>query len=264
MTKKIIQGLYSGVKTEEIDTLAAETSFSFDSTSLEYQELASRIFVSNLHKKTPSKFSDSILLQNKFNVKGLKEKVSYVRDDIRDYVLKHKDVLDAAIKHENDYFYKYNGCKILERSYLIKIDGKIKDRPQYMLMRVALEIFSQNMEQNDDIETVIMYYNLMSERKVVHATPTLFNSSTNGNFCNSCYLLTMKEDSIDGIYETLKRTALISKAAGGVGLDITPIRASTSYIRGTNGSSNGIVPMLKVYNDTARYVDQVFLLNKIF
>jgi len=216
----------------------------------DYSVLAARISVSNLHKMTISKFSE--LCEQFYNYTHPKtgEPAPLVSEEVYNIAQKHKDVLDGAIVHARDFEYDYFGFKTLEKSYLLKMNGRISERPQLMLMRVAVGI------HGDDIEKVIETYNLMSERFFTHATPTLFNAGTNMPQMSSCFLMTMKEDSIDGIYDTLKNSAVISKYAGGIGLAIHSIRASRSYIRGTNGSSNGIVPMLRVFNNTARYVDQ--------
>jgi len=217
----------------------------------DYSILAARISVSNLHKMTESKFSK--LVEKFYNYKHPKtgEAAPLVSKEVYDIAMKHKDVLDGAIVHARDFDYDYFGFKTLEKSYLLKLHGKIAERPQLMLMRVAVGIHG-----GDDMDKVIETYNLLSERYFTHATPTLFNAGTNMPQMSSCFLLTMKADSIDGIYDSLKDCAVISKYAGGIGLAIHDIRASRSYIRGTNGSSNGIVPMLRVFNNTARYVDQ--------
>lgn len=175
---------------------------------------------------------------------------SLVSKETYDVVMKHKDTLDAAVIHDRDFELDYFGFKTLEKSYLLKVDGKIAERPQHMLMRVSIGI------HGDDIPRIIETYDLLSQRYFTHATPTLFNAGTPNAQMSSCFLMCMKEDSIDGIYDTLKNCAVISKYAGGIGMSISNIRASQSYIRGTNGTSNGIVPMLRVFNNTARYVDQ--------
>jgi ribonucleoside-diphosphate reductase alpha chain len=173
-----------------------------------------------------------------------------IADDVHEIIQKNAQLLDSTIIYDRDFGYDYFGFKTLERSYLLRINGKVAERPQHMLMRVSVGI------HKEDIDAAIETYNLMSERWFTHATPTLFNAGTPKPQMSSCFLLTMKDDSIDGIYDTLKQCAKISQSAGGIGLSIHNVRATGSYIRGTNGTSNGIVPMLRVFNDTARYVDQ--------
>ncbi len=247
---KVIEGLYDGVKTTDLDNLAAEVAASKTLDHPDYALLASRIAVSNMHKNTKKVFSEVIDdLYNYIDPKT-NQRASMIADDVYEVVQNNKAVLDSNVIYDRDFRYDYFGFKTLERSYLLKIDGKIAERPQHMLMRVSLGI------HKNDIEQVIKTYNLLSEGWFTHATPTLFNSGTPKPQMSSCFLLTMKEDSIDGIYETLKSCAKISQSAGGIGLSIHNIRATGSYIKGTNGTSNGIVPMLRVFNDTARYVDQ--------
>lgn len=247
---KVIEGLYDGVKTTDLDNLAAEVAASKTLDHPDYALLASRIAVSNMHKNTKKVFSDVVDdLYNYIDPKTNK-RASMIADDVYEVVQKNKDFLDSNVIYDRDFRYDYFGFKTLERSYLLKINGQIAERPQHMLMRVSLGI------HKNDIEAVIKTYNLLSEGWFTHATPTLFNSGTPKPQMSSCFLLTMKEDSIDGIYETLKSCAKISQSAGGIGLSIHDVRATGSYIKGTNGTSNGIVPMLRVFNDTARYVDQ--------
>jgi ribonucleoside-diphosphate reductase alpha chain len=247
---KVIEGLYDGVTTTELDNLAAETAASMSTIHPDYSLLASRIAVSNLHKNTTKSFSSTIeALYNYVEPKtGLR--ASLIDDDVYRVISEHAAVLDSTIIYDRDFAFDYFGFKTLERSYLLKLDGKVVERPQHMYMRVAVGIHL------DDIDQVIKTYNLLSERWFTHATPTLFNAGTPKPQMSSCFLLTMKDDSIDGIYDTLKQTAKISQSAGGIGLSIHNIRATGSYISGTNGTSNGIIPMLRVFNDTARYVDQ--------
>lgn len=230
--------------------LAAQTAASFATQHPDYSILAARISVSNLHKQTIDKFS--VLVEEFHNYKHPKTGLPapLISDEVYEIVQQYKDQLDGAIIHARDFEYDYFGFKTLEKSYLLKMHGKIAERPQFMLMRVALGI------HGSDVPRAIETYNLLSERYFTHATPTLFNAGTTMPQMSSCFLLAMKEDSIDGIYETLKNCAIISKYAGGIGLNIHNIRSSQSYIRGTNGTSNGIVPMLRVFNNTARYVDQ--------
>ena len=247
---KVIEGLYDGVKTTDLDNLAAEVAASKTLDHPDYALLASRIAVSNMHKNTKKVFSEVVDdLYNYIDPKTNK-KASLIADDVYEVVQKHKAQLDSSVIYDRDFKYDYFGFKTLERSYLLRINGLVAERPQHMLMRVSLGI------HKEDIDAVLKTYDLLSEGWFTHATPTLFNSGTPKPQMSSCFLLTVKEDSIDGIYETLKSCAKISQAAGGIGLSIHDIRATGSYIKGTNGTSNGIVPMLRVFNDTARYVDQ--------
>jgi len=247
---KVIEGVYDNVTTSQLDNLAAETAAMLTTKHPDYAQLASRIAVSNLHKNTNKSFSKTMeLLYNYIDPKTGK-KAPLLADDVYDIIKEYAEVLDSTIIYDRDFGYDFFGFKTLEKSYLLKINGKVAERPQHMLMRVAVGI------HKEDIESVIITYNLMSERWFTHATPTLFNSGTPKPQMSSCFLLTMKDDSIDGIYDTLKNCAKISQSAGGIGLSIHNVRATGSYIRGTNGTSNGIIPMLRVFNDTARYVDQ--------
>lgn len=230
--------------------LAAETAASFATQHPDYSVLAARISVSNLHKMTEPKFSKLCQAFNDYLHPRTGKPAPLVSPETYEISQKYADQLDAAIAHERDFEFDFFGFKTLEKSYLLKMHGKIAERPQNMLMRVAVGI------HGDDIPRVIETYNYLSERYFTHATPTLFNAGTNMAQMSSCFLLTMKADSIDGIYDTLKDCAVISKYAGGIGLAVHNVRASASYIRGTNGTSNGIVPMLRVFNNTARYVDQ--------
>lgn len=247
---QVINGIYSGVTTVELDTLAAETAAYMTTTHPDYAVLAARIAVSNLHKETKKQFSAVMKDLYEYVNPATGKHSPLVSKEVYDIVQRHAEQLDSAIIYDRDYNYRYFGFKTLERSYLLKIRGKVAERPQHMLMRVAVGI------HREDIESAIETYNLMSEGWFTHASPTLFNSGTPHPQLSSCFLLTMADDSIDGIYETLKMCALISKAAGGIGLNIHCIRAAGSYIAGTNGVSNGLVPMLRVFNNTARYVDQ--------
>ena len=247
---KVIEGIYDGVTTGELDNLAAETAASFTISHPDYALLASRLSVSNLHKNTEKSFSLTAKALYEYIDPKTNLPAPLIADDVYEVIQKNAEVIDSSVIYDRDFTYDYFGFKTLERSYLLKLDGKIAERPQHMLMRVSLGI------HKDDIEAAINTYNLMSERWFTHATPTLFNSGTPKPQMSSCFLLTTKEDSIDGIYDTLKQTAKISQSAGGIGLSIHDVRATGSYIKGTNGTSNGIVPMLKVFNDTARYVDQ--------
>ena len=247
---KVIEGIYEGVTTSELDNLAAETAASLTTKHPDYALLASRIAVSNLHKNTNKSFSKTMeALYNYIDPKTGK-KAPLLADDIYDIIMKNAQELDSTIIYDRDFGYDYFGFKTLERSYLLKLNGQVAERPQHMIMRVAVGI------HKNDIAAAIETYNLMSERWFTHATPTLFNAGTPKPQMSSCFLLTVKEDSIEGIYDTLKSCAKISQSAGGIGLSIHNVRATGSYIRGTNGTSNGIIPMLRVFNDTARYVDQ--------
>ena len=247
---RVIEGLYDGVTTSELDNLASEIAATMTTSHPDYAQLAARISVSNLHKNTKKSFSDTMTdLYQYVNPRTGKD-APLLSDEVYDIIQKNKDVLDSSIIYNRDFGYDFFGFKTLERSYLLKLNGEIVERPQHMLMRVSVGI---HME---DIDSVLETYELMSKRYFTHATPTLFNSGTPKPQMSSCFLLAMQDDSIDGIYDTLKQTAKISQSAGGIGLSIHNVRATGSYISGTNGTSNGIVPMLRVYNDTARYVDQ--------
>jgi len=250
VAKKVIEGIYDGVPTTELDNLAAETAASLTTKHPDYAQLASRIAVSNLHKNTIKSFSETMEKLYNYTDKGSGKRMPLLADDVYEIIQANAELLDSTIIYDRDFGFDYFGFKTLEKSYLLKVDGKIAERPQHMYMRVAIGI------HKNDIESAIKTYNLMSERWFTHATPTLFNAGTPKPQMSSCFLLTMKDDSIDGIYDTLKQTARISQSAGGIGLAIHNIRATGSYIGGTNGTSNGIIPMLRVFNDTARYVDQ--------
>lgn len=247
---KVIEGIYDGVLTTDLDNLAAEVAAARTIDHPDYALLASRIAVSNLHKETKKSFSEVVEDLYKYIDPKTGQNAALVADDVYAIIMENKEVLDSSIIYDRDFRYDYFGFKTLTRSYLLKLDGQIVERPQQMLMRVAVGI------HKTDIQAAIKTYNLMSEGWFTHATPTLFNSGTPKPQMSSCFLLTMKEDSISGIYETLKSCAQISQSAGGIGLALHDIRATGSYIKGTNGTSNGIVPMLRVFNDTARYVDQ--------
>ena len=247
---RVIEGVYDGVTTTELDNLAAEVSATNAVTHPDYAQLASRIAVSNLHKATKKSFTETMQDLHEYVDPITGENASLIAEDVWEIIQKNSELLDSSIIYDRDFNYDFFGFKTLERSYLLKIDGKIAERPQQMLMRVAVGI------HKDDMESAIETYNMMSEGWFTHATPTLFNAGTPKPQMSSCFLLTMKEDSISGIYDTLKQCAKISQNAGGIGLAIHDIRATGSYIKGTNGTSNGIVPMLRVFNDTARYVDQ--------
>ena len=250
VAKKTIEGIFDGVPTTELDNLAAETAASLTITHPDYAILASRIAVSNLHKNTVKSFTATMRKLYNYTDKASGKILPLIADDVMQIIEDNTDLLDSTIIYDRDFAFDYFGFKTLEKSYLLKVNGKIVERPQHMYMRVAVGI------HKNDIDSIIKTYHLMSERWFTHATPTLFNAGTPKPQMSSCFLLTMKEDSIDGIYNTLKQTAKISQSAGGIGLAIHNIRATGSYIGGTNGTSNGIIPMLRVFNDTARYVDQ--------
>ena len=247
---RVIEGVYDGVTTTELDNLAAEVAATNAVTHPDYAQLASRIAVSNLHKATKKSFTETMKDLHEYVDPITGENASLIAEDVWEIIQKNSELLDSSIIYDRDFSYDFFGFKTLERSYLLKIEGQIAERPQQMLMRVAVGI------HKDDMESAIETYNMMSEGWFTHATPTLFNAGTPKPQMSSCFLLTMKEDSISGIYDTLKQCAKISQNAGGIGLAIHDIRSTGSYIKGTNGTSNGIVPMLRVFNDTARYVDQ--------
>src|SRR5690606_22814183 len=241
---------YDGVTTSELDNLAAEIAATMTTAHPDYAKLAARISVSNLHKNTKKTFSEVMTDLYTYINPRTGKKAPLIADDVYQVIMDNKEILDSTIIYNRDFGYDYFGFKTLERSYLLKLNGVIAERPQHMLMRVSVGIHL------NDMDAVIETYELMSKKYFTHATPTLFNSGTPKPQMSSCFLLTMKGDSIDGIYDTLKHTAKISQSAGGIGLSIHNVRATGSYIAGTNGTSNGIVPMLRVFNDTARYVDQ--------
>jgi len=247
---RVIEGLYDGVTTSELDNLAAEVAATMTTTHPDYARLAARISVSNLHKNTKKSFSETMVDLYEYVNPRTGKKAPLLSDEVYKVIMDNADRLDSTIIYNRDFGYDYFGFKTLERSYLLKLNGKIAERPQHMLMRVSVGIHL------NDLDAAIETYELMSKKYFTHATPTLFNSGTPKPQMSSCFLLAMQDDSIDGIYDTLKQTAKISQSAGGIGLSIHNVRATGSYIAGTNGTSNGIVPMLRVYNDTARYVDQ--------
>jgi ribonucleoside-diphosphate reductase alpha subunit len=247
---KVIEGIYDGVTTSDLDNLAAETAAAKTIDHPDYALLASRIAVSNLHKDTKKSFSEVMEDLYTYVDPKTNQNASLLAGDVYQIIQDNKETLDSSIIYDRDFRYDYFGFKTLSRSYLLKLNGHIAERPQQMLMRVAVGI------HKNDIASAIKTYNLMSEGWFTHATPTLFNAGTPKPQMSSCFLLTMKEDSIAGIYNTLTSCAQISQSAGGIGLALHDIRAKGSYIKGTNGTSNGIVPMLRVFNDTARYVDQ--------
>ena len=267
IAQKTIQGVYDGVCSEcrlvrvssaflmafpatELDTLAAETSAYFSTVHPNYEILAARLSVSNLHKETETDFFEVVKqLRDCTNSRNGKHS-PLVSEELYNLVEKNKELIQSKLNYERDFSYSYFGFKTLCRSYLLRIDGNIVERPQHMLMRVSLGIHGDNFEE------AFRTYDLMSRKIFTHASPTMFNAGTVRPQCSSCFLLTMQGDSIEGIYETLAQCARISKSAGGIGLNVHQIRAAGSYIAGTNGNSNGLTPLLRVFNATARYVDQ--------
>ena len=250
IAKKIIQGIYDNVTTTELDNLTAETAAAQTTIHPDFSVLAARIAVSNLHKNTLKSFSKTAKLLYEYTDPVTQTHAPLISEEIYKIIRKNADELDSSLIYDRDYNFDYFGFKTLERSYLIRTNGKVTERPQHLFMRVALGI------HKEDIQAAIETYNLMSEKWFIHATPTLFNAGTPKPQMSSCFLLSMTEDSIAGIFDTLKRCALISQSAGGIGVSIHNIRSTGSYIKGTGGISNGIIPMLRVFNDTARYVDQ--------
>ena len=247
---RVIEGLYDGVTTSELDNLAAEIAATMTTTHPDYAKLAARISVSNMHKNTKKSFSETMKDLYEYVNPRTGKKAPLLSDEVYKIIEKNAEKLDSSVIYNRDFSYDFFGFKTLERSYLLKLNGKIAERPQHMLMRVSIGIHL------DDIDSALKTYELMSKKYFTHATPTLFNSGTPKPQMSSCFLLAMKDDSINGIYDTLKQTAKISQSAGGIGLSIHNVRATGSYIAGTNGTSNGIVPMLRVFDGTARYVDQ--------
>ncbi len=250
ISMRVIEGIYDGVTTSELDNLAAEIAATLTTTHPDFAKVAARIAVSNLHKSTKKSFSETMKDLHDYVNPRTGKKASMIAEDVYKIIEDNADKLDSTIIYNRDFGYDFFGFKTLERSYLLKINGHIVERPQHMLMRVSVGI------HKDDLDAAVETYELMSKRYFTHATPTLFNAGTPKPQMSSCFLLQMQDDSIEGIYDTLRQTAKISQSAGGIGLSIHNVRATGSYIRGTNGTSNGIVPMLRVYNDTARYVDQ--------
>ena len=250
VTLKVIDGIFDGVTTSELDNLTAEVSATMTVKHPDYAQLASRIAVSNLHKNTKKSFSETMKDLYTYLDPKTGAKAALLADDVHKLIEDNADLLDSAIIYDRDFTYDFFGFKTLERSYLLRLHGQVVERPQHMLMRVAIGI------HKSDLDSAIATYNDLSEGWYTHATPTLFNAGTPKPQMSSCFLLQLKDDSISGIYDTLKQCAQISQSAGGIGLNIHNLRAKGSYIKGTNGTSNGIVPMLRVFNDTARYVDQ--------
>ena len=250
IAQKVIQGVYNGVTTSELDELAAQTAAYCATQHPDFSRLAARISVSNLHKSTNKVFSDAVEQFRNYRHPKNNLPAPLIAEDVYQIIMENKDRLNSAIIYSRDFDYDYFGFKTLEKSYLLRLNGKVMERPQQMIMRVSIGIHKH------DIDAAIETYNHMSLKFFTHATPTLFNAGTPRPQLSSCFLLTVKDDSIEGIYDSLKQCACISKYAGGIGISVHNVRARDSYIRGSNGTSNGIVPMLRVYNDTARYVDQ--------
>ena len=250
ITLKVTQGIYDGITTNELDTLAAETAASLVTTHPDYAKLAGRLAVSNLHKTTPKKFSQSIKELYSFVESKTGKETSLIANDVYQFVIQNKEILDNAIKQDRDFDFDYFGIKTLERSYLLKNGSKIVERPQYMYMRVAVGIC------NGDIEMALKIYDDLSLQYYTHATPTLFNAGTVRPQMSSCFLVANKGDDIDNLFDTIKDVAKISKWAGGIGLHVHDVRGKGSYIKGTGGESDGLIPMMKTYNEVARWINQ--------
>jgi ribonucleoside-diphosphate reductase alpha chain len=250
VTLKVTQGIYDGITTTELDVLAAETAASMVTTHPDYAKLAGRLAVSNLHKTTPKKFSQSIKELYSFIEPKTNKESSLIDENIYNFVMSNKEALDGAIHQERDLDFDYFGIKTLERSYLMKIGGRIVERPQYLYMRVAVGICK------GDVEMALRIYDDLSQHFYTHATPTLFNAGTKRPQMSSCFLIGNKGDDIEGLFDTISDVAKISKWAGGIGLHVHDVRAKGSYIKGTGGESDGLLPMLKTYNEVARWINQ--------
>ena len=250
VAQKVIEGIMPDIKTQVLDQLAMETAASLATKHPDYSILAARLAITNLHKETKKSFSETVTDLYKYIDPKTGKHSPIVSENFHNIVKKHADEIDSAIVHSRDHNFDYFGFKTLEKSYLLKLDGKVAERPQYMYMRTALQVWGENLEK------VIETYNTLSEGYYTHATPTLFNSGTGRPQLSSCFLLDVENDSIEGIFNTLKESAQISKNAGGIGISFTKVRSKGTYIAGTNGTSNGIIPFLKIYNETARAVDQ--------
>ena len=250
ITLKVTQGIYDGISTTELDVLAAETAASLVTSHSDYAKLAGRLAVSNLHKTTPKKFSQSIKELHSFVEPKTNKESSLISNETYSFVQQYKDVLDGAVVQERDFDFDYFGFKTLERSYLLKIGNRIVERPQYMYMRVAVGIC------NNDIENALRIYDDLSQHFYTHATPTLFNAGTHRPQMSSCFLIGNKGDDIDGLFDTIKDVAKISKWAGGIGLHVHDVRGKGAYIKGTGGESDGLLPMMKTYNEVARWINQ--------
>jgi len=252
VAQKVIEGITPDIKTSVLDQLAMETAASLTTKHPDYSTLAARLAITALHKETKKSFSETVSELYKYVDPKTRKHSPIVSKDFYDLVKRHADELDSAIVHSRDHNFDYFGFKTLEKSYLLKMNGKVAERPQYMYMRTAIQVCGEN------IQDIIDTYNMLSEGYYTHATPTLFNSGTTRPQLSSCFLLDTESDSIEGIFNTLKESAQISKNAGGIGISFTKVRAKGTYIAGTNGTSNGIIPFLKIYNETARAVDQCF------
>lgn len=252
VAQKVIEGITPDIKTSTLDQLAMETAASLATKHPDYSILAARLAITNLHKETKKSFSETVEDLYKYIDPKTGKHSPIVSESFKNIVKKYADELDSAIVHSRDHNFDYFGFKTLEKSYLLKINGKVAERPQYMYMRTAIQVWGENLEK------VIETYNTLSEGYYTHATPTLFNSGTTRPQLSSCFLLDLESDSIEGIFNTLKESAQISKNAGGIGIAFSKVRAKGTYIAGTNGTSNGIIPFLKIYNETARAVDQCF------
>jgi ribonucleoside-diphosphate reductase alpha chain len=250
VTLKVTQGIYDGIPTNELDILAAETAASMTPTHPDYAKLAGRLSVSNLHKQTPKKFSQAIKELYSFVEPKTGKESSLISDDVYKFVMENRDVLDGAIVMDRDFNFEYFGFKTLERSYLLKIGNRVIERPQYMYMRVAVGICK------NDVQEAIRIYEDLSQHFYTHATPTLFNAGTRRPQMSSCFLIGNKGDDIDGLFDTIKDVAKISKWAGGIGLHVHDVRAKGAYIKGTGGMSDGLLPMMKTYNEVARWINQ--------
>lgn len=250
VTDRVVNGVFDGITNTELDNLIAETAAYMSTDHPDYAKLAARLSISYLHSVTNPSFSDTMRMLFNYVDTKTQQPAGLICESVYKVIMQNKDLIDSYIKHDRDFAFDYFGYKTLEKSYLIKIDDHVVERPQYMLMRVALGI------HGEDIPAALETYNYMSEKWFIHASPTLFHAGTPRPQMSSCFLLSMKDDSIDGIYDTLKQCALISKSAGGIGLSAQDIRAKGSYIKGTRGTSNGLIPMLRVFDATARYVDQ--------
>ena len=252
IAQKVIEGIFPNIETRVLDNLAMETSAALTTKHPDYSILAARLAITSLHKETKKSFSQTMKDLYDYIDPKSKRHSPVISKNFLDLVLANRDKLDSAIVHSRDHLFDYFGYKVLEKSYLLKLNGRVAERPQYMFMRTALQIWGQ------DIDKAIETYNLMSEGYYTHATPTLFNSGTSRPQLSSCFLLDVESDSIEGIFNTLSESAQISKNAGGIGIAFSKVRAKGTYIAGTNGSSNGIIPFLKIFNETARAVDQCF------
>jgi ribonucleoside-diphosphate reductase alpha chain len=250
VAQKVIEGIMPDIKTQVLDQLAMETAASLATKHPDYSILAARLAITNLHKETKKSFSETVTDLYKYIDPKTGKHSPIVSESFYRIVKRHADEIDSAIVHSRDHNFDYFGFKTLEKSYLLKLDGKVAERPQYMYMRTALQVWGENLEK------VIETYNTLSEGYYTHATPTLFNSGTGRPQLSSCFLLDLESDSIEGIFNTLKESAQISKNAGGIGISFTKVRSKGTYIAGTNGTSNGIIPFLKIFNETARAVDQ--------